>query len=107
MSQGHKRSYQTSSWSIYTKYQVMISACMFQRRTKLAIKQARNWSILNANAITLQCNQSGVPILTLYFRYLMLQVIVNWRNYKFNLCIYKISNDRYNVVKLSPHKFKA
>ena len=52
-------------------------------------------------------NVIKVPILTLYFRYLMLQVIVNWRNYKFNLRIYKISKDRYNVVKLSPHMFKA
>ena len=55
--------------------------------------------------------------LEIYFRYLMLrmlQVSVNWRNYKFyvhivkfNVCIYKISKDRINGVKLSPHIFTA
>ena len=35
----------------------------------------------------------------------MLQVNMNRRNYKFNVRIDKISEDRYNVVKLSPHTF--
>ena len=43
----------------------------------------------------------------LYFRYLMLQVNVNWRKNKFNVHIDKISEDRYNVVKLSIHMFTA
>jgi len=77
--QGHKRSYQTSSYLIFTECLGMISASMFQRGHNLAIKRALDRSVPNTkaqpqfvcfykDAITLHCNQSGVSILTkVYF----------------------------------------
>ena len=75
------------------------------------------------------CNQSGVSVLTSIFEVYMLQVKVNRHNYnsyfviyitwlrqsyyvftpqlKFYVRIYKISKNRYNAVKLSPHMFIA
>ena len=105
------------------------------RDTGVAIKQAFNQSILytevwsqplcfNEDTITLHCNQSGVLILTdvlrfIYYKLKLIDVITISMSLSilhsiktimliiYNLHIYKISEDRYKVVKLSLHIFTA
>ena len=83
---GRDRSYQYPLWTRACNYQCQINIF------NLFIKTGNDYSL------SVICTESLLQLL--YFRYLMLHVNLNRRNYKFNVHIYKISEDRYKAVKL-------
>ena len=64
-----------------------------------------NLFIKTGNEYSLTVNSTEFLLQLVYFRYLKLQVNLNSRNYKFHVRIDKISENRFNIVKLSPHMF--